>query len=253
MKASETLGDALRALGRYLRVGTRGGIVRLEIDDELAVLSYCPYSSVGEGAGLVCEAALAALTQVVRELCGPAWIPAEALVPRRVPRNPKPYYSGFRAPVRFNQEMAALVLPAASLNQPLQGADPIARQKLEQHLSELERISPYDAADELRRQLCTDPLKRKWTADRMAGRLSMHRRTLNRRLKSEGTGFQTIVDEMRSAVARHLLADTELPLAHIAAALDFSEPAAFTHAFRRWSGGVSPSAWRTASYAPLRR
>src|SRR3954469_12240268 len=107
MKASETLGDALRALGRYLRVGTRGGSSRLEIDDDLAVLSYCPYSSVGEGAGLVCEAALAALTQVVRELCGPAWIPAEALVPRRVPRNPKPYYSAFRAPVRFNQEMAA--------------------------------------------------------------------------------------------------------------------------------------------------
>ena len=35
-----------------------------------------------------------------------------------------------------------------------------------------------------------------------------------------------------------MLADTELPLAHIAAALDFSEPAAFTHAFRRWSGRV---------------
>jgi AraC-like DNA-binding protein len=33
-------------------------------------------------------------------------------------------------------------------------------------------------------------------------------------------------------------------LTHIAAALDFSEPAAFTRAFRRWSGGVTPSAWR---------
>ena len=78
----------------------------------------------------------------------------------------------------------------------------------------------------------------------MAGRLSVHRRTLNRRLKSEGTGFKTIVDEMRSAMARHMLADTELPLAHIAAALDFSEPAAFTRAFQRWSGGVPPSVWR---------
>ena len=49
---------------------------------------------------------------------------------------------------------------------------------------------------------------------------------------------------MRAAIARHLLADTELSLAHIAAALDFSEAAAFTHAFRRWSGGVPPSVWR---------
>jgi len=53
-----------------------------------------------------------------------------------------------------------------------------------------------------------------------------------------------IVDEMRSAIARHLLADTELSLAQIAAALDLSEPAAFTHAFRRWSGGVPPGVWR---------
>jgi len=199
---------------------------------------------MGEGAGLVCEAALAAMTQVVRELCGPQWVPTEVLVPQRTPRNPEPYRSLFRAQVHFNQEMAALVLPATSLKQPLPSADPIMHRKLQQHIEEVERIAPHDAVDDLRRQLCTELLKEKCSATTMARRLSMHRRTLNRRLKSKGTGFQTIADEMRSAIACHMLADTELPLAHIAAALDFSEPAAFTHAFRRWSGGVPPSVWR---------
>jgi hypothetical protein len=64
MRSSETLGDALRGLERHLRVQTRGGIVQLKVDDGFAVLSYCPYYSMGEGAGLVCEAALAAMTQV---------------------------------------------------------------------------------------------------------------------------------------------------------------------------------------------
>jgi AraC-like DNA-binding protein len=217
MRSSETLGDALRGLERHLRVQTRGGIVQLKVDEGFAVLSYCPYYSMG---------------------------PTEVLVPQRTPRNPEPYRSLFRAQVHFNQEMAALVLPATSLKQPLPSADPIMHRKLQQHIEEVERIAPHDAVDDLRRQLCTELLKEKCSATTMARRLSMHRRTLNRRLKSKGTGFQTIADEMRSAIACHMLADTELPLAHIAAALDFSEPAAFTHAFRRWSGGVPPSVWR---------
>jgi AraC-like DNA-binding protein len=45
-------------------------------------------------------------------------------------------------------------------------------------------------------------------------------------------------------VARHLVVDTDMPLAQVSAALDFSEPAAFTRAFQRWSG-VSPSLLRS--------
>jgi hypothetical protein len=138
MRFSDTLGDALRRLEQHLQTRSRGGIIQLEIDDGFAVLRYCPYYSMGEGAGLVCEGVLIATTQVVRELCGPAWVPTEVLVPRRAHGNPEPYRSAFRAPVRFNQEMGALVFPAALLEQPLPYADPITRQNLEQHL--LERV-----------------------------------------------------------------------------------------------------------------
>jgi AraC-like DNA-binding protein len=48
---------------------------------------------------------------------------------------------------------------------------------------------------------------------------------------------------VRFGIARQLLADTDLPLAEISAALDFSEPAAFTRAFHRWAGRA-PSEWR---------
>ena len=116
------------------KFGRAAGLSSWRVDDGFAVLRYCPYYSMGEGAGLVCEGVLIATTQVVRELCGPAWVPTEVLVPRRAHRNPEPYRSAFRAPVRFNQEMGALVFPAALLEQPLPYADPITRQNLEQHL-----------------------------------------------------------------------------------------------------------------------
>jgi AraC-like DNA-binding protein len=47
-------------------------------------------------------------------------------------------------------------------------------------------------------------------------------------------------------VAKQLLADTSMSLTQISTALNFSEPAAFTHAFRRWSG-MAPSIWRQAN------
>jgi len=58
-------------------------------------------------------------------------------------------------------------------------------------------------------------------------------------------------DEIRYGIARQLLFDTDLPLVQISAALDFSEAAAFTRAFRRWSG-AAPSTWR-ATRVELRR
>ncbi|WFT82060.1 AraC family transcriptional regulator [Methylobacterium sp. CB376] len=69
------------------------------------------------------------------------------------------------------------------------------------------------------------------------------RRTLSRRLKSEGTTFTKVLNEARFKVAKHLLVNTDMRLAEISDALEFSEPAAFTHAFRRWTG-TTPSAWR---------
>jgi AraC-like DNA-binding protein len=61
-----------------------------------------------------------------------------------------------------------------------------------------------------------------------------------------------VLDELKFEVARQLVSDTELPLAQISAALNFSEPAAFTRAFERWSGGISPQKWRHSDRATVR-
>ncbi|MGD8965705.1 MAG: AraC family transcriptional regulator [Gammaproteobacteria bacterium] len=44
-------------------------------------------------------------------------------------------------------------------------------------------------------------------------------------------------------MARELLANTKLPLARIAAALNYADTSAFIRAFRQWSG-IPPAAWR---------
>ena len=73
--------------------------------------------------------------------------------------------------------------------------------------------------------------------------LAMHRRTLNRRLKAQGMTFQEILDQVRYEVARELLAETQVAIDDIAAALGYASVSPFVRSFGRWSG-TTPGRWR---------
>jgi AraC-like DNA-binding protein len=75
-------------------------------------------------------------------------------------------------------------------------------------------------------------------ASTIAHELKVSQRTLARRLAEEQTSFAAVLDEMRCALAVRYLEDPELSISQIAWLLGFQEVAAFTHAFRRWTGKV---------------
>lgn len=78
----------------------------------------------------------------------------------------------------------------------------------------------------------------------VAARLNISEQTLRRRLSAEGTSYQQIKDNLRSDLAAKLLSNRNLNIAEIARLLDFSEPRAFTRAFKQWSG-QTPRAFRS--------
>lgn len=246
LRNSNMVGDALRALGANVSMRDRGAAVVLNTYENIAVLSYAPYEP--EGAALHAEWALAETTNLLRALCGPDWVPLEVLVPRCTPPDKVPYAIFFKATVRFNQETAALVFPATLLKQRIEGADPAMRQKVEDHMRRLEEDEPSTLTDELREYLQTAVTRQRCKAERVARLRLLNRRTLSRHLRNEGTSFRCLANEAQFRVAKRLLTDTSMAIGQISAALDFSEPAAFTHAFRRWSG-MAPSTWRQASRA----
>ena len=77
----------------------------------------------------------------------------------------------------------------------------------------------------------------------VASRLAVSERTLQRRLREEGVSFAGLEDAVRRERAFQLLRDGQLAQFEIAFLLGFSDPSAFTRAFRRWSGST-PLAWQ---------
>jgi AraC-like DNA-binding protein len=88
------------------------------------------------------------------------------------------------------------------------------------------------------------------TRERVAKRLNISARTLQRRLNDWGVTFEELIDEYRRDRALRLLARADHTVLEIAYSLGYSDPAHFTRAFNRWTG-VSPRVYRRALTAGL--
>jgi AraC-like DNA-binding protein len=132
----------------------------------------------------------------------------------------------------------------------LTGADPKRLRILEE---QAHARDDFGVAFRLRRTLRILLLAEAASGDQVARLLLMHRRTLNRRLKAEGTTFRELLDEVRFEAACQLVDTARIPITEIAVSLGYSETSAFSRAFRRWSGATPVERRRTSQKEPLQR
>jgi AraC-like DNA-binding protein len=129
------------------------------------------------------------------------------------------------------------------LRLPLPGAD------IQQHIIALKRLTTIEAGmgidfqEQIYSILRPLIISQTCSSEHLARILSLHPRTLSRRLKDHGTTYREIVGKLRYEVAKQLLLDTNMSLIKISTTLDYNDASVFTRAFRRWSG-ITPSAWR---------
>ena len=139
MLHSETFGDALRSLVANLSVQDRVVVPSLDVVGDTAIFSSRRLSAREmESADQITDGAIACAVNAIRALLGADWAPTEVLLPRGQPADTEPYRRHFRAPVRFDQEMAALVFPSRCLERRIAGADPLLRAMLEERIKQLQ-------------------------------------------------------------------------------------------------------------------
>jgi AraC-like DNA-binding protein len=153
----------------------------------------------------------------------------------------------FSCPVHTRAAWNGWALSRETCQLPLRRRDPALGGLLQRHADEaIARLPSMEGvALEVRRALASRVGTGDTRIQAIARTLAMSPRSLQRRLAAEGVSYQQLLDLARKDAARRYLTDSPLSIGEVAYLLGYSEPAAFSRAFRRWHH-ETPEAFRLA-------
>ncbi len=192
------------------------------------------------------------LTEVTfaRQLCGlrrflPRPFALEVHVTHPAPAYAAEYVRVFGCPVVFDARWNAMRTDA-SLQSHKVALQPhyvfgVLSEKAEALVKELENSK--SARGKVESQLMLVLHTGDVSMDTIATKLGVSRQTLFRRLKAEDVTFEKVLDDLRHRLALSYLSGRKASVNETAYLIGFSDPAAFSRAFKRWTG-KSPSEMR---------
>jgi AraC-like DNA-binding protein len=152
--------------------------------------------------------------------------------------------SQFKMPIGINQPRNAVVFKSVLLDRPLPGSVPGLHQRAQEMIAQqLPAEEPGSVTAQLEAIFRHHPSLLGQGIERMAEKLSLHPRTLQRRLHAEGQVFADIQSRCRHDIAVVQLKDGRTDIEALSEQLGFSDRHSFTRAFRRWTG-LAPSEYR---------
>jgi AraC-like DNA-binding protein len=159
----------------------------------------------------------------------------------------------FRVAVTFGSNRNALQLDEALLASCQFPTSPryvsgVLRNHAEALLQKLERSQSI--RDRVERVLMPMLQTRKVSIDVIAGTLGLSRQTLFRRLRADGVTFEQVLDELRHKLALHYLGVNKASVKRTARLVGYSDPSAFSRAFKRWTG-YSPRVYASRGESPV--
>ena len=148
-------------------------------------------------------------------------------------------------PVRFERDRTVLRFDDDALEAAARHHDPALFRLLEAHAEKVLAEMPATATlrERVRREVVRRLREGEPSIASIAAALGTSERSLQRKLQIEGVSFRDVVDEARHKLAVVYLGDPTLSLTDVACLLGYSEGAAFTRAFKRWTGSA-PSQFR---------
>jgi AraC-like DNA-binding protein len=234
--------EAVESLVRYMGLWYHGIEVNLTCERGFACLSIIADSDFA-GRDKMLTAYVAGMVKHLESILGRAWRPSQVhMACRRLP-SVESYTRFFRAPVIFDQPRFAIFFPDAALDSARAAYDRSLDAFLRQYLGELEAREQPDFIGRVRRVIADLLASGECTVARVADLFAVHRVTLHRRLREQGTTFEALLDDCRRDLAVQMLEHTGLAVGDIASALGYGAAGSFVRAFSRWHG-VTPGAWR---------
>lgn len=238
MKNSATVGQALGYCAKHIHAYSRAARVRFKpnrpAENLLLYLDILLDSALDVRHAV--EHALALANFNIMDISQGA-AQARELLFRHEPLFPvREYRDVFGCDVRFGQEVDGLVLKESDLQCPvvesddqiLEMATDFIAAKFPPALPPLHSLVRNIVQRHLASGNCT--------FETIADELCVHPRTLQRRLKDEGTAFETIRDQVRRDIALRLIKQKNMPLTQIAHQIGYAETSVLSRSCQRWFG-----------------
>jgi AraC-like DNA-binding protein len=249
MRNCATLRDALHLGGAHLEVNDRLAVsLLLDLGDSRTALGYALFGGLTPGTVQVLDGAIAMQHRLLRELCGPSWVPLLVQLSRSRPANVRPFRHALGSNLEFDADLSAIVFDSRWLDHPIAGADARSYSAVAQAIESAASREPVSFAAQVRRAIYALLLTGSTSTPQVARLFDLSTRTLRRRLAAEDATVRGLTSDVRRELAYHLLRDTDLKLSEIATALRYADVSVFSRAFHAWSD-VSPRRWR-ARHAP---
>jgi AraC-like DNA-binding protein len=236
--SSKSLGEALRRLARYSGITNEGVHIRCFGHNGLVItFEYIGVARLEDRHQI--EFFVTTLVRVCRQLSGRDLLPTSVKLFHRRTNVPPEFSTFFGCKVIFGQDIDEVSYPRAAECLTNVNADPYLNKLLVKYCTEaLSRRRTLAKSWRSKVENAIIPLLPHGQA-RLAvisHQLGVSRRTLARRLESEGLTFAAILDALRFDLAKRYLQEIDMPISEVTWLLGYAETSAFNHAFKRWSG-----------------
>jgi AraC-like DNA-binding protein len=250
MASSNTLGDALRRISRYSAINNEGVHVRYRSGNKDVELTLNYFGVARQHDRHQIEFIITVLLRLCQKLTGLSLLPLRVNLMHHRSHLPSEFGPLFGSHAAFACDADQILYLGSIAQTPLVNADPYLNELLVKYCEEAIATRPKSSTTwQLKVENAIAPLlpHGQATIEKVAKQLGVSRRTLTRRLASEGQTFRNVLNNLRIDLAKRYLQEKDLPISEIAWLLGYREPSAFNHAFRRWTGSTPKHGIRSLS------
>lgn len=235
--SSTTLLAALRRVERYSRVlSTNGRLVVVDRGSTVNLEGRATENSVLPSVATF-DAFAVLLCRLLKLCAGAQGVPLRVHLPHAAPPDPGPFAEVLGCPVVFDAPTILFEFDAATARQPVPSGNPALAAEADRMAERyLEQIEPATVSARVRTLIVKAMPSGEIDQETIARALHQSISTLQRRLRDEGTNFQTLLDDARRDLALDYLRRGDHSLADITFLLGFADQSNLTRAFRRWTG-----------------
>lgn len=242
--SSATLREALLFSIKYHQMATPTVRMSLLINDETGVSAFRMEDLIKIDSlyQFNLELQFGLVFSLFKEMAGPEFRFVEVCAKFDKAEYCETYAELFDCKIFFNQPFNELKFSSDWLDKPLLRANSITAQVTKELCDKtlIEMRSKEGLAGDVYRVISSN-IRGFGQEDDVASYLNISSRTLRRKLLTEETSFQKILNDVRSQMAIEYLQNSDFSIEEIADRLGFSDATNFRHSFKKWTGRTAGS------------